>query len=863
MKRNSPTELPDLDRPSFYSEFVSPHKHPKMAEAVETQKKTTWEQTWHALDFDDEKATIEQSSTVEALKAVTSKVGHKKRDAMHQKVEQLMNTKEFPSVEDSTYTGFHLPDPLTQEAVEGLMDAARRNKVLHPVYAMRLIVGAARIMKEQEQFMNEIQAPENGSVVVVGDTHGQLTDLLTIFKRIGTPSEKRIFVFNGDFVDRGPHDVSLLFILLAWKCLMPKSVFLNRGNHEQRRMNERYSFEKHCRETYKSAVVYELIQLMFLSLPMATLINQKVLVLHGGLFPYDDVTLDELRQLPRGEIPKSSEDPPRADRLRQDMLWSDPREEEGWAASTRGAGILWGPDMTKKFVSKNDLALVIRSHEMVDEGYLYWHDNKVVTLFSASNYCGKNENRGAVAIFDHIGKTVTDVRDGINGTPYFQQYYAEVFLDEQETAASATDIRSQCQQETLQKLRERIFQARHKLSTEFAKYDSQNTGLVSETNWATAMHTALGLPIDYLTLRPYLALVEDAPASDEESSATAPSASAMEVDQPPRMIKYMKFLDRYKVKVDKTFWATWEQAVIEKICHKLLEHSSSLKKAFEAMDTNGNQIIEYDEFVAVLSRFDIGLSTEQIFDFMRSIDVNRDGHVDYEEFSNTFATQWKSTKDSAKNSEEIKWLKKQIQKIGDVISRQKPSLRTHFKSFDASGDGGLSYEEFSRALKDQLGLTYTEEESLKLARLVDTNNSKRISWKEFKTTFTKPATDPETILASVLGSVSDAIHRSKTALRTLFYQMDLDGSGKIDVEELRTGLEALNVLLSNPLTDEQIKILHQHIDKDKDGFISYEEFLDSFKVVDTTETPTQKDRPKHKHKKPKPERGTEAAASSS
>jgi Ca2+-binding EF-hand superfamily protein/diadenosine tetraphosphatase ApaH/serine/threonine PP2A family protein phosphatase len=774
-------------------------------------------------------------------------MGDKKRAAMDKKIEEIMETTEFPKVQDPTYTGFHLPDPLTQEGVEGLMDAAKKNQVLHPVYAMRLIVGASRIMRDQEHSMNEIKAPVEGNVVVVGDTHGQLTDLLTIFKLVGVPTEKRVYLFNGDFVDRGPHDVNLLLILLAWKILLPTSVYLNRGNHEQRRMNERYSFERHCRETYKSCVVYELIQQLFLRLPLCTLINKKVLVLHGGLFPYDDVTLDELRALPRGEIPRASEDSSRQDRLMQDMLWSDPREEEGWIDSTRGAGILWGPDLSTKFVKQNRLDLVIRSHEMVDEGYLYWHGNQVVTLFSASNYCGKNENRGAVAIFDHNGKRKS--RDAI-GKPYFQQYYAQVFLDSATAALSPDSIRQDCQQETLQKLRERILQNRHRLSVEFAKFDQNNSGLITETNWTRAMASVITLPIDWLTLRPYLAVLEDGNAGTEDSEADTSKA----VSPDAKLIKYMKFLDRYKVKVDKTFWATWEAAVIEKICNKLLEHSSTLKKAFSAMDANGNNIIEYDEFVSVLSQFDIGLSKEQIFDFMRTIDSNRDGHVDYEEFSHTFSAQWRSSKDSAKNQEHITWLKTQIQTIGDRIAKQKASLRAHFKKFDTTGDGGLSYEEFADALKTELGLSYTQDEALQLARVVDANNSHRISWKEFKRKFTKPPTDPQTLLASVLGSVSDAIHRSKTALRTLFYQMDLDGSGKIDVEELRTGLEALNVLLSNPLTDEQIKTLHQHIDKDKDGFISYDEFLDSFNIVDTS---PDHHTPKHASRKP------EAASSSS
>lgn len=801
---------------------------------------------------------------------------------MDEKIQQIMETLEFPTVTDPSYSGYHMPDPLTREGVKGFMDSARKNQVLHPIYAMRLIVSASKIMNSDEGAMNEINTPEGGSVVVVGDTHGQLTDLLTIFKLVGNPSKKRIFVFNGDFVDRGPHDVNLLLILLAWKVLMPKSVYLNRGNHEQRRMNERYAFEKHCRETYKSCVVYELIQQMFHSLPLSTLVNQKVLILHGGLSQYDDVTLDDLRALPRGEIHRGTHAPPptRSEIIRQDLLWSDPREEEGWVDSTRGAGIRFGPDVTRNFVKKNGLDLIIRSHEMVEDGYQYWHKSRLVTLFSASNYCGKNENRGAVAIFDHNESKSENVRDCID-KPYFHQYYAEVFLDEAEESAltrSPSSYREECQQETLQKLRERIFQARHKLSIEFAKLDKANTGRVSELQWAEAMSAVfMHLPIDWLTLRPYLAATEEGEEESEEGSKeggdkkhkgeekeedkNAPGES----DPSKRQIKYMKFLDRFKVKVDKKFWATWEQAIIEKICHKLLEHASSLKAAFATMDTNGNQIIEYDEFVAVLLKFDIGLSKEQIFDLMRTIDKNRDGHVDFEEFAHTFHAQFKSAKDQAKNQDEIDWMKAQIQVIADVIAKNKASLRAHFKSFDESGDGGLTYEEFAVALRDHLHLKYSEEDALKLARVVDVNGSGRISWKEFKAKFSKAPSDPDMLLISVLGSVSDAIHKSKTALRTLFYQMDLDGSGMIDIEELRTGLEALNILLAHPLTDEQIKTLHQHIDKDKDGFISYEEFLDSFSIVDTDESHHHHSSRKHdkSEKKDKKDKSSSSSSSSS
>lgn len=70
-----------------------------------------------------------------------------------------------------------------------------------------------------------------------------------------------------------------------------------------------------------------------------------------------------------------------------DLLWSDPDDIVGWGLSPRGAGYLFGGDITQKFVQHNDLDLIARAHQLVMEGYKIVHDGALVTVWSAPNYC--------------------------------------------------------------------------------------------------------------------------------------------------------------------------------------------------------------------------------------------------------------------------------------------------------------------------------------------------------------------------------------------------------------------------------------------------------------------------------------------
>jgi serine/threonine-protein phosphatase 2A catalytic subunit len=114
--------------------------------------------------------------------------------------------------------------------------------------------------------------------------------------------------------------------------------------------------------------------------------------LHGGLSP-DLAKLDEIRQLNRKqEVPH--------DGAMCDLLWSDPEEREGFDKSPRGAGHLFGYDISGKFNFSNNLTMICRAHQLTNQGYNFSHDKNVCTIFSAPNYCYRCGNLAGLMELD-------------------------------------------------------------------------------------------------------------------------------------------------------------------------------------------------------------------------------------------------------------------------------------------------------------------------------------------------------------------------------------------------------------------------------------------------------------------------------
>ncbi|XP_020284073.1 serine/threonine-protein phosphatase 5 [Pseudomyrmex gracilis] len=290
------------------------------------------------------------------------------------------------AIEDE-YTGPKLVDgKVTLEFMQELLEWYRNQNKLHRKYAYKILLDIKSWFMAQPSLI-DITIPKNSKFTICGDIHGQYYDLLNIFKLNGLPSETNPYLFNGDFVDRGSFSVECIFTLFGFKLLYPNHFFMSRGNHESATMNQMYGFDGEVKAKY-SAQMAELFTEVYNWLPLAHCLNNKVLVMHGGLFSRDDVTLQEIREIDRNRQPPD-------EGLMCELLWSDPQPQMGRAPSKRGVGVQFGPDVTQNFLRTNSLDYIVRSHEVKNDGFEVGHDGKCITVFSAPNYCDTMGNRGA------------------------------------------------------------------------------------------------------------------------------------------------------------------------------------------------------------------------------------------------------------------------------------------------------------------------------------------------------------------------------------------------------------------------------------------------------------------------------------
>jgi diadenosine tetraphosphatase ApaH/serine/threonine PP2A family protein phosphatase len=249
-----------------------------------------------------------------------------------------------------------------------------------------------------------------GEALVVGDVHGDLKSLISILQSSGftrkiAASKDATLIFLGDYGDRGAYSAEVYYTILKLKLAFPEQVILLRGNHEgpEDLMASPHDLPMQFQFRFKEKwrIAYSKIRELFACLYNAVLVEERCLMVHGGLSP----NINNSRDLANANMTHPEQE------FLEDLLWSDPNDMvKEVLYSPRGAGKLFGKSVTEKVLRKLNVKILIRGHEPCEEGFKINHDGKVLTLFSRK------------------------------GSPYFNEYGAYLRLPLSEKIESAKQL---------------------------------------------------------------------------------------------------------------------------------------------------------------------------------------------------------------------------------------------------------------------------------------------------------------------------------------------------------------------------------------------------------------------------------------
>jgi serine/threonine-protein phosphatase PP1 catalytic subunit len=259
------------------------------------------------------------------------------------------------------------------------------------------IISQAQEVFEKENLLIELNAEDDEEIFVLGDIHGNLESLMDLIELIEEKDPKYV-IFLGDIVDRGQFQLECFIIVLSLKILNPNKYFLLKGNHETLEMNRYYGFyDVYMMEFNQYSQFNEVISL-YNRLPICVIVNDTILCLHGGI-PENYEILDELKNLDKKKLDETI--PEAVEHAIFQIMWNDPKEGlTKFMDNFRGPGIkYYGYEVFNEFMEKYDLKYCIRAHEVFPEGYRWFFDHKLLSIFSSENYRGEyNPNPASYAI---------------------------------------------------------------------------------------------------------------------------------------------------------------------------------------------------------------------------------------------------------------------------------------------------------------------------------------------------------------------------------------------------------------------------------------------------------------------------------
>jgi len=792
--------------------------------------------------------------------------------------------------------GPQLEFPVTFEAAEALRAHYTKNggeKRMNDRIASQLLTEFTEKYKARHKSsVSEVTVPTEGKaprLIIVGDTHGQLQDVLYIFNTCGPPSASNVYLFNGDVADRGAHSSEIFFMIFAYFLADERSILMNRGNHESEEMNALEAecgggFRDEVLGKYDSATYWKFVAMMK-ALQLVTVINKKVFVVHGGLSGVEPITIDFIRSIDHTAFTMPPPDATaKTDQAFNDFLWSDPMDKDGKEESSRGVGVLFGPDATAKFIKDNPpIKLMVRSHQLPagQRGFQKQKGGKCITIFSASNYCGDSGNQGAVMIFEASSSPEYTITE--HYAPTLDMMSKMVAKGDKDWASAGKTLQAQEKKQIEDSWRTKELQtimvAIVETKPDIWKHIIEKTdgaSLQDFATWEGVLQSVIGgswrWDIAWQTWK-----LGDA---DGETNGK---------------VNIADFLQRFTVVLAKEEYMSFKLKAITAVYEAILHEQTSMADILEKFDRNGDGTVDMHEMHDTLSDMDVNLTSAQKDSLLHSLfkhapEVDGVPQLKVQDFLSRFTIVYKRAGDALSGGAsdvEQRLAQEAMSKVGQLIAvtpidkfgagdkskkgkkgrksaakkgagkevtaasgtLMAEKMEALFALFDADGSGELDLQEFEKgvmALPGVTDITLSNGDKLgrkqiqSMAKAVDHSGDGSISILELLEAFTFEDTGGDDMGDSLAEHMLAVLFRHRQALRTGSRCFDKESTGSVTRDQFFQVLMALNKAISGERTsilESQACDLCDALASEGQGgadqmVIVYEDFFNSFTVVD-------------------------------
>ncbi|HWQ17381.1 MAG TPA: metallophosphoesterase family protein [Sulfolobales archaeon] len=272
---------------------------------------------------------------------------------------------------------------MLQSLEKEVIDLVRKpGDVISVLMSFRDLLKEEYVARSKPRGLVEIEPRKHREAVVIGDIHGDLDTLIQLLSYVNIEKilkNNGLLIFLGDYVDRGSKQLETMLFIALLKERYRGDVITLRGNHEPPDFLPVYphDYPEILRAIYggEGEEIYRVSRRVFDLLPYAAIYRDTVVFLHGGIPVLSTTSCSDFRCIL---------DADNSEKILEEILWNDPAEDSDidYMPSPRGAGFLWGEAITREFIKKTGVKIIVRGHEAVWEGYKLNHRAQVLTIFS-------------------------------------------------------------------------------------------------------------------------------------------------------------------------------------------------------------------------------------------------------------------------------------------------------------------------------------------------------------------------------------------------------------------------------------------------------------------------------------------------